>query len=362
MKLPDFKVEQWMNVYENDAVYNLTDTCVRPLTFKELAAMDTGQFFMDVTLDYGTIPGDEKLRKEILSLYETGTEDNIILMQGCLQANEQVILSLLDPGDTVIVYEPGYQQFSSLPESIGCKVISLKLYEEKDWQPDIDELYEAMQEDVKMVIVNQPANPTGVLFAEDYRNTLIALCQKKGAYILSDEVYRGLGNEPSFSDLYEKGISTSSLSKIFSLAGLRLGWIKGPDEVIQQIAVRRDYSIISTGPLIDTLAYTALVNKETILERSRKIIAENKSIVEQFLKDHPDFHMVMPKAGTVGFLGYEAEIGDTELAKQLLKETGVFFVPGSCFDTPKHLRLGFTCGCETMKTGLNKLAEFLEKQ
>lgn len=360
MKLPDFKVEQWMNVYENDAVYNLTDTCVKPLTFAGLCAMDGADSLSDLKLDYGTITGDERLKKEILSLYQSGNADGITLMQGCLQANEAVIYTLLNPGDNVIVYEPGYQQFSGLARSIGAGVTVLQLYEENGWQPDIAELEEAMKQKIRMIIVNQPANPTGVLFREEYRNRLIELAAKQNAYILSDEVYRGLGEEPSISDLYEKGISTSSLSKIFSLAGLRLGWIKGPKEVIDLINVRRDYSIISTGPLIDTLARIALANKDEILARSRKIIAENKRIITEFLAVHPRFHMVMPEAGTVGFLGYEAEIDDTMLAVQLLKKEGVFFVPGSCFGTEKHLRIGFTCDAETMKTGLEKLNQFLE--
>ncbi|MBR3348797.1 MAG: aminotransferase class I/II-fold pyridoxal phosphate-dependent enzyme [Solobacterium sp.] len=361
MKLPDFKVEQWMNVYENDAVYNLTDTCVKPLTFRELAAMDQAASFMDLKLDYGTITGDADLKKEILSLYQSGTEDEITLMQGCLQANEALIYTLLSPGDNVIVYEPGYQQFSDLPRSIGANVTVLKLYEENGWQPDIKELEEAMKQKIRLIIVNQPANPTGVLFEKQYRDRLIELASEQNAYILSDEVYRGLYNEPSFSDLYEKGISSSSLSKIFSLAGLRLGWIKGPKEVIDLINVRRDYSIISTGPLADTLACIALRNKETILNRSRRIIEDNRKIIEEFLASHPRFHMVMPQSGTVGFLGYEADIDDTMLAKQLLKEEGVFFVPGSCFNAPKHLRLGFTCESETMRTGLEKLNRFVEK-
>jgi aspartate/methionine/tyrosine aminotransferase len=362
MRLPDFKVEQWMNDYENEAVYNLTDTCVSPLTFQQLVSFDDGQSFMNLKLDYGEITGAAVLKKQILSLYETGTEENITVMQGCLQANESVIYTLLSPGDTVIAYEPGYQQFTDLPLSIGCKVITLKLYEENGWQPDIAELEEAMKQDVKMIIVNQPSNPTGVLFSEEYMEKLLQLADEKNAYILSDEVYRGLYDEPSVSDLYRRGISTSSLSKVYSLAGLRLGWIKGPKEVIDLINVRRDYSIISTGPLADHLAALALSHKEAILKRSREIVSENQKIVEEFVNSHPIFHIVMPQAGTVGFLGYEAEINDTMLAQQILKEEGVFFVPGSCFGCEKHLRIGFTCDPETMKTGLAKLLEYLEKK
>lgn len=361
MKLPDFKVEQWMNEYENEAVYNLTDTCVSPLTFQQLAAMDESGSFMNVRLDYGTITGDRELKEEILSLYKTGTEANITLMQGCLQANESLIYTLLSPGDNVICYEPGYQQFTSLPESIGANVTVLRLYEENGWQPDLSELEEAMSHDVKMIIINQPSNPTGVFFSDEYLQRMILMARLQGTYILSDEVYRGLNDEPSISDIYERGISTSSLSKIFSLAGLRLGWIKGPEEVIEQINVRRDYSIISTGPLADKLACIALKNKDRILKRSRRIIEADKEIVAQFVKEHPQFHIVMPESGTVGFLGYDSDIDDTMLAQQLLSEEGVFFVPGSCFGTGKHLRIGFTCDPQTMSAGLAKLAAYLEK-
>lgn len=94
MRLPDFKVEQWMNDYENDAIYNMTDTCVKSLTLQEL--LDLEDFdFSNLILDYGQITGDIELKKEILSLYEHGTIDNITTAQGCLQANELVMKSLV---------------------------------------------------------------------------------------------------------------------------------------------------------------------------------------------------------------------------------------------------------------------------
>ena len=362
MKLPDFKVEQWMNDHEMKAVYNLTDTCVSPLTMKELIEMDEDQLFMHVKLDYGTITGDERLKKEILSMYDSGTEENITLMQGCLQANETVMYTLLEKGDRVIVFEPGYQQFADIPRSIGCEVTSLQLHEEDGWQPSLEELKEAMKDNVKMIIVNQPSNPTGVLFSASFIKGMIELAQQQGTYILSDEVYRGLRGEPSLSDLYDKAVSTSSLSKVFSLAGLRIGWVKASEEIIHLINVRRDYSIISTGPLIDTLALTALKNREAILERSRKIIDANRETAGTFIAEHPGLHIVMPQSGTVGFLGYDADIDDTQLALDLLDRYGLFFVPGSCFGSARRLRLGFTCSSEVMQKGLSLLYGYLQEK
>ena len=99
-----------------------------------------------------------------------------------------------------------------------------------------------------MIILNNPSNPTGTEYSNEFLNELIEICEPNDTYIFCDEVYRGLNNEVSISDMYENGISTSSLSKVFSLAGLRLGWIKANEYVIHKINVRRDYSMISTGP------------------------------------------------------------------------------------------------------------------
>lgn len=322
MRLSDFKVEQWMNDYENDAIYNMTDTCVKSLTFQELLNLERLDF-SKITLDYGQITGDIELKKEILSLYETGSIDNITTTQGCLHANELVMNTLLNRGDEVITVVPGYQQFVDVPKSIGCKVHLIDLSEE-DWQVDIEAFSLKMNEKTKMIILNNPSNPTGTEYSKDFLVKLVKLCKKYGTYILCDEVYRGLNHEVSMSDLYDKGISTSSLSKVFALAGLRLGWVKASQDVIHQINVRRDYSMISTGPLVDQLGLIALKNKEKLILRAKNMILENKKIVQDWLKENPYFEFVMPKGGTVGFLKYYFDLKSESFAKLLLVEKGVF--------------------------------------
>ncbi|MCR5795232.1 MAG: aminotransferase class I/II-fold pyridoxal phosphate-dependent enzyme [Solobacterium sp.] len=362
MDLKDFLVEQWMNDHEGRAVFNMTDTCVSPLSFRELSALDTEHLLDSVILDYGEIKGDSRLRKEILSLYKSGTEDNITLMHGCLQANEAVMYALLDRGSRVITFTPGYQQFTEIPQSIGCETVTVRLLEENGWMPDEEALQKAFETHADMLVINNPNNPTGTLFDEGYLEKLIALCQRHGTYILSDEVYQGLSErEVSVSDLYEKGISTSSLSKVYSLAGLRLGWIKADESVIRKISVRRDYSIISTGPLADSLALTALRNKEKLLERSAQIVSENRRVLGEWLAAEKKASVVMPGAGTTAFLKYDAAVSSERLALGLLEKEGVFFVPGSCFGTDKHLRLGLTRDTETMRKGLSILSEYLRR-
>ena len=359
MRLPDFKVEQWMNDYENDAIYNMTDTCVKALTLQEL--LDLEDFdFNELTLDYGQITGDVELKKEILSLYERGTIDNITTAQGCLQANELVMNTLLEKGDEVICVVPGYQQFVDIPKSIGCKVNLIEL-DERDWRVGVEKFRKILNSSTKMIILNNPSNPTGTEYSKDFMNLLIETCKPYGTYILCDEVYRGLNQEVSISDIYENGISTSSLSKVFSLAGLRLGWIKANEYVIHQINVRRDYSMISTGPLVDKLGRIALKHKDELVLRAKSIISSNKNIVREWLKENPRFDCVLPNGGTVCFLKYYFDLKSETFAKLLLAEKGVFFVPGSCFDKEYYFRLGLAQDSKQFKAGLDELSNFVDE-
>lgn len=359
MKLADFKVEQWMNKYEMDAHYNLTDTCMKSLTIQELLDMEP---LGSISLDYGQITGDKECKEAILSLYETGTTDQITTCHGCLEANQLVMETILEPGDHVLAFVPGYQQFIDMPRSLGCTVDTVSLDESKSWMPSITDVEQSLTENTRLIILNNPNNPTGTLYTGAFLDALIKLCRKQGIYILCDEVYRGLEANESISDLYERGIATSSLSKIYALAGLRFGWVKGPKEVIDQINVRKDYTMVSTGPLIDALALTALKHKEEILQRNRQILQTNKETIRQWLENEPRYHVQLPQEGTVCFLRYDFDIPSEQLALELLEQTGIFFVPGSCFDYEYHLRLGLGQDCQMTKEGLERLSQWTDQR
>lgn len=350
MKLNEFDVETWMTNHENDCRYNLTETTISSLTLNDLQEWvdeDISKNIMSTTMDYGPIIGSPRLKKAILSLYETGNEDNITITHGAINANELVMMSLLEPGDHVISLFPTYQQLYDFPRSLGCNVSLIYLDEKKDWMPSIEDFKKVIQPHTKMICLNSPNNPTGTTLPLPFMKELIELAKKYNCYILCDEIYRGLNTttmtlSPSFSDYYEKAIITQSLSKVFSFAGLRLGWIKGSKDIIHTINLRRDYHIISSGPMNDYLGSLVLENKEHILERSMHICKESKKYLEQWLKSETHVSCVIPDEGPVAFLKYDLDIPSKELCEKLQNETGIFFVPGSTFGIENHLRFGFT--------------------
>lgn len=371
MEINEFAVETWMTEHETHCQYNLTETCVSSLSLQELQNLigdkeDIINTIMNMTLDYGPIVGSNRLKQAILSLYESGNEDNITITHGAINANELVMMSLLSPQDHIVSLCPSYQQMYDFPRSLGCQVNLIELDEEQQWLPTIEDFQKVITPQTKMICLNSPNNPTGATLPFSLMKEIIELAKKYDCYILCDEIYRGINTKterisPSFSDYYEKAIVTQSLSKAFSFAGLRLGWIKGAKDIIDLINLRRDYHIISSGPLNDYLAAIVLENKDKILQRGLEICQQNKVFLEKWLEKEELVSCVIPDEGTVCFLHYHLDIPSSVLCEKLQEETGIFFVPGSAFGVEYHLRFGFARQPQEIQKGLMLFSQWLNQ-
>ncbi|MEV8314616.1 aminotransferase [Streptomyces sp. NPDC059900] len=371
MKIQEFAVEQWMNEYEETCRYNLAETCVRSLTTGELLDL-SGQreqvlAEMEATpLTYGPIPGSPRLRRLVAGLYTDQRPDNVLVTHGAIGANALVHAALVEPGDHIVAVVPTYQQHYSIPDSYGARVDRLPLREEHGWLPDLDALDRLVTPDTKLIAVNNPNNPTGALIDEAGLDRIAKIADRAGAWVLCDEVYRGVdqdgdGFTVSIADLYERGISTGSMSKPYSLAGLRLGWIVGPAGLLGEVATHRDYTTISVGRIDDLLACVALENKDAILARSHRITRTNLAILDAWVAGRPDVSYVRPASGTTALLRYRAPIGSYEFCTRLLQETGVMFTPGAAFGIEHTVRIGFADDTATLRTGLDLTGQFLDQ-
>jgi aspartate/methionine/tyrosine aminotransferase len=372
MKISPFKVEQWMNEWETKAVYNLGETCVDSLRVDELIELcgeDTEEYLRKLAgmrMSYGHIEGSPELRQGIASLYGNISADNVIPTHGAIGANYQVIMTLVEPGNNMVCVKPTYQQHYSIPESIGAEVRPLKLTYAEKFLPNLDELSRLVDRNTKMITINNPNNPTGSLIPDDMIEEIVKIAENAGAYVLSDEVYRGVSEDgkymTSIVDLYDRGISVGSMSKVFSLAGLRLGWIATRDiDVKNACLARRDYDTISCGVLDDMLAALALKHKDSVFERSKAIIGENRAVLDKWVRETPEAEYIRPVAGTTALVYYKKKIPSRELAERLLKEKGVLVTPGECFDMEGSMRIGYAYDSKRLQTGLEKIAELLRE-
>ncbi|MET3291603.1 UNVERIFIED_CONTAM: aspartate/methionine/tyrosine aminotransferase [Brevibacillus sp. OAP136] len=370
MDIKLFAVEDWMNKYEMSAVYNIAETCVDSLTVEELISIDgtdPDEFFRSLAkkkLTYGHIEGSPEFKSLVANLYKSVDPHNVLVMNGGIAANFLVFYSLVKPGDHVVAVHPTYQQIYEVPRSFGATVDLLHLKPENGYLPDPEELRSLVNENTKLICINNPNNPSGAIIERELLEQIVEIARSCGAYLLCDEVYRNLLQDddlvvPSVADLYEKGISTSSMSKALSLAGLRLGWIAGPNDVIAECIKHRDYNTISVGMLDDILAVHALKNYDRIMSRNRKIIKDNLAILDAWVAQEPLISYVKPRAGTTAMLKYDLPVSSVAFCEGLLKETGAFMTPGACFDLEGWARIGYACETEMLRQGLQKVSEYM---
>ena len=370
MKIDTFQVEQWLTTYETQVDYNITKTSAVPMTLESLFQLmgeDLEQFWRDFSrrrMGYGDIEGNPDFLRAVCSLYRSLEPRHIIPTHGTSGANHLAISAIVEPGDHVISVMPTYQQLYSIPASLGAKVDILHLRRENNYLPDLDELRSMVTDKTKLICINNPDNPTGSLMDNDMLRQVVEIARSCGAYLLSDEVY--LPMRPAdvdidcIADIYEKGISTCSMSKAYSLAGLRIGWIAARDEaLLRSCASHREYTLISSGIFDEAVAAVALRHVDKILEVNRQIIATNLPLIEAWAAGEPHVSYMDPQAGTTLLLHYDLDMDSVTFCKKLMEHSGTFMVPGDCFGEPKTLRLGFALDTEVLKAGLRNLHDFL---
>ncbi len=371
MRIADFGVEIWMNRWETHCRYNLAETCVDSVTVAELLRLaglgpaDLAAELAPMRLGYGAIEGSERLRAAIAARYQTVRPESVIVAHGAIGANHLVYEALVEPGDVIASVVPAYQQHVAVPESLGAEVRQVRLREAEGWRLDLDELADAAR-GATLISITNPNNPTGALLDPAALAAIAAIAGRENAWILADEVYRGLdqdgpGTSPSFADLYPRAIAIGSMSKAFSLAGLRLGWVVAPPEVLGAVSRHRDYSVISVGMVDDLLAALALEHADAMLARNRAIVRGNLAVLDGWVAEEPRISYVKPAAGTTALLRFDAPMLSEAFCTRLLEAEGVLLVPGGAFDTEGVVRIGYANDPEVLTAGLERTSAFLAR-
>lgn len=370
MDIQAFGVEEWLNVWENDAIYDIAGSSIASMTLEEI--LDLGpqskeELLADLfakKMNYGWIEGSPEFKAEAAKLYQRAQPDQILQTNGATGANFLALYALIEKGDHVISLYPTYQQLYDIPRSFGAEVSLWQIQEEEGWLPSLDELRQLIRPNTKMICINNANNPTGAVMERPFLEEVVEIAREVGAYILSDEVYlpleEGLDVPPIF-DLYEKGISTNSLSKTYSVPGVRLGWVAANSELSDIFRKYRDYTMICAGVFDDFIAAHVLRHKKAVLARNTAIVSENLAIVKKWVAEEPRVSLVFPKHVSTSFIKLDIPEETESFCIRLLKEKGVLLVPGNRFDMPGYARLGYCTKTDILQKGLAALSDFLRQ-
>jgi len=369
MEISDFKLERILSMWQNQVKYNISASNVKSLYLNELITkQELDKIYNSIQIRYVQTNGTIPLRESISLMYPGTNINNILVTNGSAEANFLLIWSNIEHGDEVILMFPNYMQIWGLLYAFGAKIIPIYLKEEKNWHIDIEDLEKLISQKTKMIIVCNPNNPTGSILDIETMNKIVDLAGSSGAWILSDEIYRGAEldgiESPSFWGMYDKTLIVSGLSKAYALPGLRIGWIVGPEKMIAECWRRHDYTSITRGAINEHLACLALrpETKIKILKRNRDILNENIQIILDWFSKHPGlFHYIPPKAGGILFSRYNLNINSTELVMKLIHDKSVLIVPGDCFGMDHYLRFGYGADKKKLIPALDLIHELIEE-
>ena len=371
VRIADFALERYFARWEFNARYLLCASDVQGYPMSELldlADQETRGLWDGLTLGYTEAIGHPLLRREIASLYDTIEPEDVLTFAGAEEGIFCLVNVLVGTGDHVIVTWPGYQSLYEVARATGADVTLHELHESNNWAIDLDLLRRQVTPATRLIVVNLPHNPTGMLADRSTYDGLVDLAAESGAYLLVDEVYRGLEVDPADrlpagADATARGISLGVMSKSFALAGLRIGWLATHDrDLLDRVARFKDYTTICSSAPSEILSIIALRARDRVLERSRAIVARNLDQLDGFFDDWMDrFTWVRPRGGSIGYPRLTVPgVRIDDWAADLVESEGVLLIPGSQFGDPgNHFRIGF--GRTNLPEALTRLEAFAKR-
>ncbi len=351
MTFTAFDLEYTQSLWEQKVDINLTESGVHPMRLDELLGEDKHKLaeMLATEINYPHVNGNPQLRENIARLYDGAKVENVLVTVGAAEANNIIMQTLMRPGDELLTQIPTYKQVWGIALNNDHKVNAFRLQADSGWALDVDDLNARLMPKTRVIAVVNPNNPTGYIMTGEEMDAIVNAADRVGAWILADEVYRGaerLQEEEtqSFFGRYDKVLAVGSMSKAYGLPGLRVGWVVGPPDMVDDIWRRHEYTTITASMFGDLLATYALSPevRPRLVKRTRDYIRNGFPILEAWInRQEGMFSFTPPQASAVSFVRYHMDINSTELMEKLCRDASVFVGAGDSFGMDHHLRIAF---------------------
>jgi len=366
MQIKPFRIEHYFAKYEFTAKYLLSSSDAESRTIQELLDLEPGAVhrFHQHWCGYTESPGAPYLREVIANIYTQIKPADVLVLAATEEGIFVLYHALLGPQDHVIVETPCYESGLELARSTGAQISEWQRSSENGWAHDLSALEKLIRHNTKIIYINTPHNPTGLLMRPEVFKQVIALASSRGIIVFSDEVYRELEHDPSHRlsaacEVYERAVSLGSMSKTYGLPGLRLGWLacRDPEILRRCLEFKYNTTICASAPS-EFLAALALRHRQILVQRNLEIVHKNLPLLETFFKRRSDlFEWTKPDASPIGFVRFKPQRDVLNFCEEVVRDSSVLLLPGTVYDQPRHIRFGY--GRRNMPEALEHLASYL---
>jgi aspartate/methionine/tyrosine aminotransferase len=365
MQLKPFLLDAWLDQYEHDIEFNLAASTGPTWTVNEILALaddETRHRFLNHKLVYSRPAGGDSLREAIAEMQGVPVEA-VQIVTGASEALVALMWLAAEPGANVIIPVPGFTTFSALPESLGLETRFYRVRHENRFRIDPDEIKGLADSKTKLILVNSPHNPTGATISDGEMEALHDFTSERGIQLVSDEVYHPIyhGRQTKSAARLPHATVIADLSKAFSIAGVRTGWMIEHDaRRRQQYWTARAYFSISNTTTGEILSEIAIRKRNVVLGMTQEVATRNLKLLERFMAEYRYvLGWIPPQGGMTVFPWLRGGENDRQFCQAAAKR-GILLAPGDCFDVPSHFRLGFAAAGDHFSKALDRFGAFVK--
>ena len=316
---------------------------------------------------YGPTAGIPQLRQAVADRfrkYGDITGDNIMITPSGSSALLEITMSVVNPGDDVLVPSPGFVIYGPHAQLAGGTYTEYKLTD-GDFQPDIDDIQSKITPKTKMIVVTTPSNPTGGVLNEESYKALCDIAADKNITIMADEVYESFiyeGKHLSFMDQLDKAIVASGFSKMMAVTGWRMGFLCASKEMMEYL-IKMQYHVCASPNMPAMYGIlNALPNIDPYLDNARKVYRARRDLICKRINEIPGMSIQPPKGAFYAFPSYDMDMRSADLAAELVK-AGLICTPGSAFGKygEGHLRFSYAADETKINAGMDILESTMKK-
>jgi len=308
---------------------------------------------------YTSAAGEKELREEIAKIHSADVK-NVVVTTGSKWAIFSTLFTILEEGDEVVMFSPHWTAFELMTKELKAKPVVIDLKADEDWKIDFDELESKITSKTKVIIFNNPANPTSHAWSKEEEKKLKEIAKEKGIYLLLDCAYRDLAFERMEDPkLEEKVIITNSLSKPFGMTGWRIGYVVVDEKTADKLIKLNQITLTNVPRFVQDSGLAVLKKRWDIADERTEESKRRAGIALKVLEKNGIF-CNKPNAGFYIFPRFNAE--SVKVSNILLDKYNIAMTPGNAFGNyPNHMRISLCYSGEVLEDVMNKFVEVVKE-
>ena len=341
-----------------------------PDSIKSAAIQAINDGFTKYTPSIGTV----ELRKAIAEKFKKDnqldyTPSQIAVSCGAKHSIYNIIQVLADEGDEVLIPSPYWVSYPEMVKLAGATSKTLPTSAQTHFKITAEQLSDNITDKTKLLILNSPSNPTGMLYSKEELESIAEVCVKKNIYVISDEIYEKLiYDAPQYTsiaslgkEIYDRTITVNGISKAYSMTGWRIGYSAGPEEIMGYVKKLQDHSTSNPSSISQMAALGALKEPEESIIAMREEFKRRREIITSAFDQIPEVDYIRPEGAFYLFCDFSKLGVSFEIAKQILDDVNVAIIPGEGFGAPGFMRLSFATSAERIQEGTRRIAQWIKE-